>query len=62
MAPWVQIPPPPPDMETEDEGDESLACEAEESGSMSHRSPQEHEPPSVNGSTPVDLTCMELDW
>lgn len=28
-------------METEDEGDESLACEAEESGSMSHRSPQE---------------------
>lgn len=28
-------------METEDEGDESSACEAEESGSMSHRSPQE---------------------
>ena len=39
-SPWVRIPSSPPNMETEGEGDDPLACEAGESESMSRRSPQ----------------------
>ncbi len=40
MAPWVRIPPPPPDMLTEVEIVETSPCEGEESGCESRRSPQ----------------------